>query len=446
MAVTPLAATEPSRARAHTTVSTDAPSPAYSIWARRRDVTLTLFLWLVLAVAGLWVATALLRPLLIVALAALLAYAISPAVRLLSRVVPLPAAIVLVYLALVGLVGGVGYLFVANATTELAALADQITRLLRPPSSGAPTPLVQQLEQFGLSQRQIQDLSQRAAGQLQSAAEHALPLLGGVVTGLLAALLDAVLVLVLSLYFLVAGPQIVSWLGRSAPIVQRERVAGTLAAVQRVLGGYLRGQLALSALVGTLVGGGMYVLQVPYAVLLGLLAFLLEFIPTLGTLLSGVICVLVALTHGWVLALIVLGYFVLIHLLEGYVVAPRVLAKAVGLHPAVSLIALLVGAELLGVWGALFAAPVAGLLQVLLTTLWRGWRQGHPIQYPSQYPSASLASQEVTEEDAARGAPLVPVSPVFPTPPTAGALVAAASPLTGSGVGVGASTTGSTTR
>ncbi len=383
-------------------------------------------------------ATALLRPLLIVALAALLAYAISPAVRLLSRVVPLPAAIVLVYLALVGLVGALGYLFVSNATTELAALADQITRLLRPPSAGAPTPLVQQLEQFGLSQRQIQDLSQRAAGQLQSAAEHALPLLGGVVTGLLAAMLDAVLVLVLSLYFLVAGPQIVSWLGRSAPIVQRERVVGTLAAVQRVLGGYLRGQLALSALVGTLVGGGMYVLQVPYAVLLGLLAFLLEFIPTLGTLLSGVICVLVALTHGWVwvLALIVLGYFVLIHILEGYVVAPRVLAKAVGLHPAVSIIALLVGAELLGVWGALFAAPVAGLLQVLLTTLWRGWRQGHPIQYPSQYPSAS---QEVTEEDAAHGAPLVPV-------PTAGMLMAAASPRTGSEVGVGASTNGSTNR
>ncbi len=250
MIVTPYAATESSRARAYTAVSiapladpTDAlsptspVSPASPTWARRRDVTLTLFLWLVLAVAGLWVATALLRPLLIVALAALLAYASSPAVRLLARVVPLPAAIVLVYLALVGLAGGVGYLFVANATTELAALADQITRLLRPPSSGAPTPLVQQLEQFGLSQRQIQDLSQRAAGQLQSAAEHALPLLGGVVTGLLAALLDAVLVLVLSLYFLVAGPQIVSWLGRSAPIVQRARVTGTLAAVQRMLGG-----------------------------------------------------------------------------------------------------------------------------------------------------------------------------------------------------------------
>ncbi len=101
----------------------------------------------------------LVRPLLIVVLAALLAYAVSPAVRMLSRVIPSACAIALMYLTLIGLAGGVGYLFVVNATTELAALTDQITRLLSAPSAGAPTLLVQQLEQFGLSQQQIQDLS-----------------------------------------------------------------------------------------------------------------------------------------------------------------------------------------------------------------------------------------------------------------------------------------------
>jgi predicted PurR-regulated permease PerM len=408
MSETPVVTTEPNRAHA---LALAPAIPTYPIWARRRDVTVTVFLWLVFAVAGLWVAAHLVRPLLIVVLAALLAYAVSPATRVLSRVVPLPAAIALVYLTLIGLLGGVGYLFVANATAELAALTEQITHLLSSPSAGAPTVLVQQLEQFGLSQQQIQDLSQRAAGQLQSAAENALPLLGGIVTGLLAAVLDAVLVLVLSLYFLVAGPKIVGWLGRSAPIAQRERLANTLAAVQRVLGGYLRGQLTLSSLIGALVGGGMFVIGVPYAVLLGLLAFLLEFIPTLGTLLSGVICVLVALTQGWAPALIVLGYFVLIHLLEGYVVAPRVLAKAVGLYPAVSIIALLVGAELFGVWGALFAAPVAGLLQVLLTTLWQEWRQNHPIQFP-----ADSAKEGVTL-DAAEAA----ITPTLSAPSKNGA-------------------------
>jgi predicted PurR-regulated permease PerM len=77
----------------------------------------------------------------------------------------------------------------------------------------------------------------------------------------------------------------------------------------------------------------------------------------------------------------VLGYFVAIHILEGYIVAPRVLAKAVGLHPAISIIALLVGAQILGIWGALFAAPLVGFVQVLFTAAWVEWRHDHLSQF-----------------------------------------------------------------
>jgi predicted PurR-regulated permease PerM len=376
MTETPLGRSKPGA------VAMDVDDADYPDWAWRRDVTITVFLWAVFAVATLWLASLIVRPILIVIMAAMLAFAVYPAVRFVRRILPLPLAILVVYLILVGIVGVVGYLFVINVTAELTSLGNQITYLLTAPSAGAPTPLVQQLEQFGLSQQQIQDLSERAAGQLQSAAENALPLLAGVVTGLFGAVLDAVLVLVLSLYFLVAGPHMLAWLGKSTPRRQRRRVGRILTAVQSVVGGYLRGQFTLSSLIGVLVGGGMFIIGVPYAVLLGLLAFLLEFIPTLGTLLSGVVCVLVALTLGWQHAVIVLGYFVLMHLLEGYVVAPRVLARAVGLHPVVSIIALLIGAELFGVWGALFAAPVAGLLQVLASTLWKEWRQEHSELFP----------------------------------------------------------------
>ena len=378
-------ATDLQRVRADSEVST------YTAWAHRRDVAITLFLGLVLAIATVWAASYIIGPMLIVVLAALLAYAVAPIVRGLARRIPLPLAIMLVYLVLVGVVSGIGYLFVSNATAELSALATQITHLLTPGYPGAPTPLTQQLERLGLSQAQVQDLSQRAIQQLQNAAENALPLLGGVVNGLLTALLDVVLVLVLSIYLLVAWPRFATWLSRSAPVKQRGRLAIVLVTLQRIVGGYLRGQLILSTLVGTLVGGGMYLLHVPYALLLGVLAFLLEFIPALGTLSSGVICVLVALTQGWPTALLVLGYFVVIHLLEGYVVAPRVLAKAVGLHPAISIIALLVGAQLLGVWGALFAAPLVGLLQVLFTAMWVGWRHDHPNQFADDVDKPALS-------------------------------------------------------
>lgn len=367
--------------------------PSYPAWAHRRDVAITLFLWGILAVAAVWAASYIVGPLLIIVLAAFLAYAVAPITRRLARRIPLPLAIALVYLALVGLVSGVGYLLVSNAITELSSLATQITHLLTPGYPGAPTPLTQQLEHLGLSQIQIQDLSQRAIQQLQNAAQNALPLLGGMVNGLATALLDVVLVLVLSIYFLVAWPRFLEWLTQSAPIKQRGRLAFVLVTLQRVIGGYLRGQLILSTLVGVLVGGGMYLLHVPYALLLGVLAFLLEFIPILGTLTSGMICILVALTQGWPIALLVLGYFVVIHILEGYVVAPRVLAKAVGLHPAISIIALLVGAQILGIWGALFAAPLVGFIQVLFTATWVEWRHDHLSQFTGKVDAVGAAPE-----------------------------------------------------
>lgn len=125
----------------------------------------------------------------------------------------------------------------------------------------------------------------------------------------------------------------------------------------------------------------MAILHVPYAVLLGVLAFVLEFIPVLGTLTSGAICVLIALTQGWLTALLVLAYFVVVHILEGDIIGPRVVGKAIGLHPVVSLIALIAGAELFGIVGAIFASPIAGVLQALLRAIWIEWREAHPDQF-----------------------------------------------------------------
>jgi predicted PurR-regulated permease PerM len=147
------------------------------------------------------------------------------------------------------------------------------------------------------------------------------------------------------------------------------------------VGGYIRGQLSLAVLVGLLVGVGMALFHVPYALLLGVVAFVLEFIPILGTLASGAICTLLALTQGWLIALGVLVYFIVVHILEGDIIGPRIVGEAVGLHPIVSIAALVAGSELFGIWGALFASPIAGVLQALLVALWIQWRATHPEQF-----------------------------------------------------------------
>jgi predicted PurR-regulated permease PerM len=114
----------------------------------------------------------------------------------------------------------------------------------------------------------------------------------------------------------------------------------------------------------------MFVFRVPYAVLPGVLTFVLEFVPVVGTLISGAICVLIALTQGWVIAISGVVYLVVMHILEGDVIGPRLVGKAVGLHPVISLAALIAGSELFGIWGVLLASPVAGVLQSLVVALW----------------------------------------------------------------------------
>jgi predicted PurR-regulated permease PerM len=171
------------------------------------------------------------------------------------------------------------------------------------------------------------------------------------------------------------------WLRGNMPQQQQGRMKFLLDTLQRVVGGYIRGQLLLCGLIGLLVGIGMQVIGVPFALLLGVLAFVLEFIPVLGTLVSGAICVLLALTKGWIIAVIVLVYFVVVHVLEGDVVGPRIVGKTIGLHPVVSLVALIAGSELFGIAGALLASPVAGVLQALLIAIWTDWRETHPKEF-----------------------------------------------------------------
>ena len=188
-------------------------------------------------------------------------------------------------------------------------------------------------------------------------------------------IIDFVLVLILSVYLVANGPRFRTWLREQAPLSQRRRTSLLIAIFNQVVGGYVRGTLTMALLVGLLVFAGMSVLRVRYALLLGIIAFFMEFIPILGVFISGTLCVLIALFQGWVLAVIVLAYFVGVHVVEGDLVGPRVMGRAVGIHPGVALLALVAGSELFGVWGALFGAPLAGLLQAIGTVAWREVRQ-----------------------------------------------------------------------
>lgn len=363
-----------------------------SRWARRRDIPIAILAWLVLAGLLLWGAGYVAHSLLAVMVAALLAFALTPAVKLLQRFMPRMLAVMIVYLVVLSGISLLLYEIINTSISQVSTLITNIQALLNSPQQLSS--ITKFFGRFGVSSDQLTSIVRAIEQQATGIVGGALPLLSGVANFVL----DVIIVAILSIYLLLDGARAVDWLRRNAPMMQRERIHFFLDTLERVIGGYIRGQLIMSSLVGVLVGVGMALFHVPYAVLLGVVAFILEFIPIIGTIISGALCVLIALSHGWLIALFVLLYFVGVHILEGDILAPRIVGAAVGVHPAISLFALLAGAELFGIWGAVLGSPLAGIIQAVLVTAWQDWRANHPEQFPVEEETEEEI-KELDEED-----------------------------------------------
>jgi predicted PurR-regulated permease PerM len=367
-------------------------------WYRRLLILLTILAALVLAVMVFSGLSHIITSLLVVVIAAFIAYAIAPVVKVFHKVMPRPLAILLAYVIVLVILGVVSYVVVSNAVHQIGVLANYVGVWLKPNAKGQIT-LIALLLKLGLSQAQITALQQQIEGTLSnlagSLAGGILPILGGVAGGLL----NILLTMVISIYLLVDGAHAVELIRRAIPRKRRGQFSSTIEILQRVVGGYIRGQILLCTIIGIVVGVGLFIIQFPFAVLMGVLTFITEFIPVLGTIFAGTVAVLLALSQGgWIMAVEVLIFFVLVHLFEGYFLAPRLIGNAVKLNPAIMLIALTIGSELFGVIGAIFAAPTAGLLQAFFTVIWIQYRQSHKDEFSDEEVDKSVSSTKTSEK------------------------------------------------
>ncbi len=355
---------------------------ATSVWTRRLIILLTILAAIGLGFLFLWAASYITTAILIFIVASLIAYAIIPVVEFCQRIMPRALAIVLVYVVVLGLLGLLLYFIIKTMVVQLSNLAQSIVVLLTS-RNGQDSPLFRILEDFGISKGQITSLGSQLGQQLANFATTLAGDITPIVTGVASTLVNILLTVVISIYLLVDGSRAIKWLRSKTPISQRGNINSFFNVLQHVVGGYIRGQVTLCLIIGTIVGTGMAILGLSsYAILLGVLSFVTEFIPVLGTIICGAAAVLLALTQGWLTAILVLAYFILVHIFEGYILAPRLIGKAVGLHPVVSLLALTIGGELFGAWGAIFASPLAGLLQAFAVAFWINYRRSHSEEFP----------------------------------------------------------------
>ncbi|GHO43773.1 AI-2E family transporter [Ktedonospora formicarum] len=344
-------------------------------WRIRRDIPLSILAWSGVIILFFWLASHITRALLMLAIAALFAFALAPLVKLIQRFVPRIVAILIVYLIVLS---AISLLFYAAVRTTIDQTHELIryVRDLTTSNNGQPTRLEHILLSLGATHDQILQGRQFLIARGEEFSRDAIPFL----RSFFEFMLDVLIVAILSIYLLIDGGRVANWLRQNTP--QAAHANLVLDTLQKVVGGYIRGQFLLALLIALLVGLGMgFIFRLPYAFLLGMIAFIMAFIPILGTFISGAVCVVIALTHGWLTALFVLLYFIFVHVIEGELVGPRIVGQSVGLHPIVSLFALVAGGELFGIWGTLFASPVAGVLQAISIVIWQEWRARHPEQF-----------------------------------------------------------------
>ncbi|HZP65649.1 MAG TPA: AI-2E family transporter [Rudaea sp.] len=157
-----------------------------------------------------------------------------------------------------------------------------------------------------------------------------------------------------------------------------EPVIGRLAReADSTLAGFLRGQLSVMLALCAFYAIGLRLVGIDVGPLIGIVAGLISFVPYLGGILGVLMGLIAALVqyHDWPHALLVLGVFGLGHLLEGYVLVPRLVGEKIGLHPLAVIFAILAGGELFGFLGVLLALPIAAVVMVLLRYLHERYRE-----------------------------------------------------------------------
>jgi len=199
---------------------------------------------------------------------------------------------------------------------------------------------------------------------LESQAPSTLRSIVTVVTSIFGGIAGFIIVLVLSFYLIVEDAALRKLFLNIIPLPYQEFVAQAGGGIIDKLGSWLRGQLVLGLIIGIMYFMGFTLIGLPYAILLAVFGGLLEFIPYVGPFIAAVPAVFLAFSDSPLKAGITLIVIVIIQQLENNIIVPKVMQKAVGLNPIVSIVAFMIGAKLFGVVGAIFAIPVATAISV----------------------------------------------------------------------------------
>jgi predicted PurR-regulated permease PerM len=299
--------------------------------------------------------------LLLIGVAFFLALGLEPAVSwLVKRRLPRWAATTIVFLAVAALLAAFIAAAIPPLSQQLSQLITQAPHYLQQAQDHSST-IGRLNERFQL-QRRLTDMLDASGG-------SALNQVISAGSALVETVVDTVIVVVLTIYFLIDLPRIRTFLYRLVPHSRRPRAILIGDEVFAKVGAYLLGNVIISLIAGAATMIWLYAFDVPYALLLGILVALLDLVPVVGSTIAGVAVAAVAWTVSWPVCVATIVFFVVFRLAEDYLLVPRIIGRAVDVPALVTVVAVLIGGAVLGIVGALVAIPVAAAIALLVAEI-----------------------------------------------------------------------------
>lgn len=348
--------------------------------------------YLVLILLGAWVLIALYPRYSFVLTVAIsgfvIAYILSPVVELLRRIrVPRSLAVVLVYVVLLN-VFVFGSILLGQVLTQMGDFVQRLPTALEKFGTGIGsfTGWLDAIPNFIAGQIGIasgSELSELLRTQLGSAmtrlARGLTQLIERLVEGgadavfsgaasIISGTTQVVLMVLVSAYFLWDFPRFTANAYRLVPVRWRSVYSDVINKADIAVGGYLRGQLLITLIVGVVLWLGLAILGVPLALAISFLAAIFNLVPYLGPIIGVIPAILLGFTVSPLTGVLAAGVFVIANQLESSVLSPFILSRSVNVHPVTVLLAIIAGFSLFGFVGALLAVPAVGLFKILFET------------------------------------------------------------------------------
>ena len=306
-------------------------------------------------VIGLWLLVQLTGIIIMLVLSFILLSALlKPVQWLTSKNIPRIISILLIYIIIIFLIGVVVGIIMPPLISQTTEFVNKLPQIIsstdsyiifhRIPVENLSTIMAKQINQF--------------SGDLVA-----------ITSKIVSSVVLIVTMFVLTFYLLLDWKNLIKVISSPFSGAEEKRIINIISKVEDGLGQWVRGQLLLSLVVGTLTYIGLTIIGIPYALPLALIAGIFEILPIVGPIIAAVPAILVGLTISPIMAVAAAATFLIVQQLENHLIVPVVMSRVVGVRPPIIIISLLIGAQLAGITGVFLAIPIIVVIKILTKEL-----------------------------------------------------------------------------